>query len=105
MRVILASNNKGKICEMKKILEPLGFEVISQSEAGFNLQVEETGTTFEENAELKARAIYNFSKQCVISDDSGLEVEYLNNAPGVYSARYAGENATDKDRCNRNNFV
>ncbi len=98
MRIILASNNKGKIAEMKKILEPIGFEVVSQSEAGVHIEVEETGMTFEENAELKARAIYKLRGEAVISDDSGLEVDFLNKAPGVYSARYAGENATDKDR-------
>jgi len=98
MRVILASNNKGKISEMKKILQPIGFEVISQAEAGFDMVVEETGMTFEENSALKARAIFEACKEAVIADDSGLEVDFLNKAPGVYSARYAGENATDEDR-------
>ncbi len=101
MRVILASNNKGKIAEMKAILEPIGLEVVSQSEAGFTLNVEETGTTFEENSALKARAIFEACGEAVIADDSGLEVEFLGKAPGVYSARYAGENATDKDRCKK----
>lgn len=101
MRVIIASNNKGKISEMKTILEPIGFEVISQSEAGFDFSVEETGITFEENSALKARAIFKSCNEAVISDDSGLEVDYLNKAPGVHSARYAGENATDIDRCNK----
>ena len=98
MNLIIASNNKGKIREVSEILLPLGYKVISQSEAGYNLDVEETGTTFEENAALKARALYKASGCAVIADDSGLEVDALNNAPGVYSARYAGENATDKDR-------
>lgn len=99
MKVILASNNKHKLEEIRKITAPLGYEVISQSEAGCNFDVEETGTTFEENAVLKAKAVYEKMKMPVISDDSGLEVDYLNGAPGVYSHRYAGENATDADRC------
>jgi len=99
MKVILASNNKHKLEEIKKILSPLGYEVVSQAEAGVNIDVEETGTTFEENAALKAQAVYDLTKNAVISDDSGLEVDYLNGAPGVYSHRYAGENATDADRC------
>lgn len=99
MKVILASNNKNKLKEIREILSPLGYELISQSESGINLEVDETGTTFEENALLKARAIYKISGTPVISDDSGLEVDYLNGAPGVYSHRYAGENATDEERC------
>ena len=101
MKIILASNNKNKIAELKQILSPLGYEVISQSEAGVNIEVEETGTTFEENSMIKAKAIYEISKMAVIADDSGLEVDYLDKAPGVYSHRYAGENATDKDRCKK----
>lgn len=101
MKIILASNNKNKIAELKQILSPLGYEVISQSEAGVNIEVEETGTTFEENSMIKAKAVYEISKMAVIADDSGLEVDYLDKAPGVYSHRYAGENATDKDRCKK----
>ena len=101
MKIILASNNKNKIFELKQILSPLGYEIISQSEAGVNIEVEESGTTFEENSMIKAKAIYEISKMPVIADDSGLEVDYLGKAPGVYSHRYAGENATDKDRCKK----
>lgn len=100
-RIILASNNKGKIREISEILKPLGYEVISMKDAGFNADIEENGTTFRENAAIKARAIYNAVKAPVIADDSGLEVEYLDGAPGVYSHRYAGENATDADRNNK----
>lgn len=100
-RIILASNNKGKIREISEILKPLGYEVISMKDAGFNADIEENGTTFRENAAIKARAIYNAVKVPVIADDSGLEVEYLDGAPGVYSHRYAGENATDADRNNK----
>ena len=101
MKIILASNNKNKIAELKQILSPLGYEVISQSEAGVDIEVEETGTTFEENSMIKAKAIYEISKMPVVADDSGLEVDYLDKAPGVYSHRYAGENASDKDRCKK----
>ena len=97
MDIIIASNNKGKIKEFKNILEPMGFEVYSQSEKNINIEVEETGTTFEENAMLKAQAIYDKTHKCVISDDSGVEVEALNNEPGIYSARYKGLE-TDKER-------
>ncbi len=101
MKIILASNNKNKILEFKQILSPLGYDVISQSEAGVNIEVEENGTTFEENSMIKAKAVYDIAKMAVIADDSGLEVDYLDKAPGVYSHRYAGENATDKDRCRK----
>ena len=88
MKLIIASNNRGKIQEYKDILEPFGFLVSSQAEEEINLEVEETGFTFEQNALLKARAIYEVSHCCVISDDSGLEVEALGGEPGIYSARY-----------------
>lgn len=97
MNIIIASNNKGKIKEFKKILEPLGYNVFSQSEAGVNIEVEETGTTFEENAKLKARAIYNLKHTAVLADDSGIIVDYLNGEPGIYSARYMGLQ-TDEER-------
>lgn len=100
-KIILASNNEHKLKEISAMLEPLGYTVLSQSQAGANLDVEETGTTFEENALIKARAYYEETGEAVISDDSGLEVDYLNKAPGVYSQRYAGENATDGQRCNK----
>ena len=90
MKLIIASNNKGKIREYKDIFEPFGFQVYSQSEENICLEVEETGTTFEENAAVKARAIYGISHCCVISDDSGLEVEALGGERGLFSARYKG---------------
>lgn len=97
MKLVIASNNKGKIREYKQLLEPLGYEVISQSEAGINIEVEETGKTFAENSALKARAIYDICKCAVLADDSGLVVEALNGEPGVYSARYGGAK-TDAER-------
>ena len=86
MRLVIASNNPGKVREYKEIFGPSGFQVLSQGEAGIRLEVEETGTTFEENSLLKARAVYDLSRCCVIADDSGLEVEALGGEPGLYSA-------------------
>jgi len=97
MKLIVASNNKGKIKELKQILSPFGYNVISQSEAGINIEVEETGNSFEENAALKAKEISKITGHATIADDSGLSVDYLNGAPGIYSARFAGANASDKD--------
>lgn len=96
--IVLASNNKNKLQEFKNKLKKFNINVISQKEAGFDIEVEETGTTFTENAKLKAEAIYKLSKKSVISDDSGLEIDYLNGAPGVFSHRFAGANATDKEK-------
>ncbi len=100
-KVIFASNNKNKIREIKSKLKDLNIEVLSQSEAGFNIEVDETGATFEENSILKAKAIYKLAKMPVIADDGGLEVNFLDGRPGVYSARFCGPDATDKDRCNK----
>lgn len=98
MNIIIASNNQGKIREFKKMLEPMGYTVLSQSEAGIDLEVEETGTTFKENATLKAEAIYNLKHIPVLADDSGLEVDFLNGEPGVYSARYMGLDSDESRR-------
>lgn len=101
MEIILASNNKNKLKEITNILKPFDIKVISQESTGFDIDVEETGTTFAENAVLKAEAIYHLSKKPVISDDSGLEIDYLHGEPGIYSKRYAGANATNQDRINK----
>lgn len=94
---ILATNNPKKLKEMQRILSPLGVSVQTAKQAGVCLDdVEETGTTFEENAALKARAAFKRTGKPCIADDSGLMVDALNGEPGVYSARYSGENATDK---------
>lgn len=98
MKLIIASNNKGKIEEFKAILTPLGYEPVSMKEAGIDIDVAEDGDTFSENAHIKAKAIYDIAHMPVLADDSGLCIEFLGGAPGVYSARYAGENASDKDR-------
>lgn len=96
MKLAAATNNSGKIREIKKILGKIGFEIFSQKEIGLALEVEETGTTFEENALLKARAAMQHTGMCAIADDSGLCVDALAGAPGIYSARYAGEGASDR---------
>ena len=90
MKLVLASQNKGKLKEMQKILGDLGVEVVLQSELGIEVDVEETGTTFAENSMLKAKAVMEASGLPAIADDSGLCVDWLNGAPGVYSARYGG---------------
>ena len=97
MQIVLASQNEGKIKEFKEILSKFGFEVLSLKDINFHEEIEETGTTFEENAVIKAKTIYDIVKIPVISDDSGLCVKHLNNAPGVYSARYGGL-ALESDR-------
>lgn len=99
-KIIVASNNEHKIQEIKEILSGLPFEVISLKEAGIDIDVEETGETFMENAYIKASEIYklleNKDEYMVLSDDSGLEVDVLGGAPGVYSARFAGEHGNSK---------
>ena len=89
-KMILASGNPHKLREFREILEPLGCEVISQHDAGIDVDPEENGETFLENSAIKARAIYEIAKTAVIADDSGLEVDYLGGEPGVHSARYGG---------------
>ena len=98
MKLVLASKNKKKLVEMREILSHLGVEVCSEADAGVDLEVEETGTTFEENSLLKAKAVMEASGLPAIADDSGLCVDCLNGAPGVYSARYGGEELSDEAR-------
>ena len=92
MDIIVATNNQGKVKEIKNILSP--HNVMSQIEIGVDIDVEETGDTFAENAFIKARALKPYTQCAIIADDSGLMVDYLNGDPGVYTARYAGENTT-----------
>jgi XTP/dITP diphosphohydrolase len=94
--VVLASSTAGKLREMSVLLAPLGFDLVVQSSLGIH-SIEETGTTFMENALIKARHAARKAKLPAISDDSGIEVDALDGRPGVYSARFAGENATDQD--------
>ena len=98
MKIIAATKNKGKIREITEIFTPLGFEIVSQEDEGIEVDVEETGKTFSENALIKARAVSLLCDCCVLADDSGLCVEALGGAPGVRSARYAGDGATDEDK-------
>lgn len=98
MKFIIATHNQKKLAELRRILSPLGIEAMTADEAGIGFDdVEETGTTFEENAQLKARALFDGSGFGTIADDSGLCVDALGGAPGVYSARYAGEHGNDAD--------
>lgn len=99
MKLVLASKNPHKLKELEEILSGLGVEVMLESEAGVDVEVEETGTTFEENALLKAKAVCEASGLPAVADDSGLCVDALNGAPGVYSARYGGEGLDDPGRC------
>ncbi len=98
MKVVLASKNQHKLVEMRDILSAQGVEVVLESDVGVDVDVEETGTTFEENSLLKARAVMEASGLPAIADDSGLSVDALNGAPGVWSARYGGEGLDDVGR-------
>ena len=98
MRFVLATHNPGKLREMGEILKDFGIEVVSPRDLGITVDVEETGTTFAENAMLKAKAICKAANLPAIADDSGLCVDALGGAPGVYSARYGGEGLDDKGR-------
>lgn len=98
MKIVAATTNKGKIREFQEILGELGYEVVSMHDVGIDVEVEETGSTFSENALIKARAVALLCDLPVIADDSGLCVDALDGAPGIYSARFAGEDATDYDR-------
>jgi len=100
MEIIAATNNKHKLEEIKEILSEIDYEVYSLEDVGINIEVKETGSTFEENALIKAREICKLTGQISIADDSGLEVEILDGRPGVYSARYAGVNGENRDKAN-----
>ena len=91
-RIIFATGNENKMKEIRMILADLGLEILSMKEAGVFEEIEEDGMSFEENAEIKARAISRvMTNDIVLADDSGLEIDYLDKAPGIYSARFAGE--------------
>ncbi len=97
MKLIAATHNKNKLREFREILGPLGYEVLDEGEAGVDVEVEETGATFEENARLKAEAIHAATGEAALADDSGLCVDALGGEPGVFSARYGGL-GTDGER-------
>jgi len=98
LKFVLATHNPGKLKEMSAILGALGVEVVSPSDLGLTVDVEETGETFAENAMLKAKAVCGLAGLPAIADDSGLCVDALNGGPGVYSARYGGEGLDDRGR-------
>jgi len=100
VRVVLASSNTGKLRELTSLLASFDFDLIAQNELGVDTPPE-TGTTFVENALLKARHAAAATNLAALADDSGIEVDALNGRPGVYSARYAGEGATDRDNLNK----
>jgi len=100
-KFVVATKNRGKLKEIAEILEGMNLEVISMEQAGVSEDIEEYGSTFEENALIKAREVHKRTGELVMADDSGLEVDYLNGAPGIYSSRFAGEGASDTDRNNK----
>lgn len=100
-KIIFATGNAGKMKEIREILGDLGYEILSMKEAGIDVDIVEDGATFEENAIIKAKAVAAECDAIVLADDSGLEVDYLNKEPGVYSARYMGED-TSYDIKNQN---
>ena len=93
-KIVFATGNEGKMREVRLILQDLSFPVLSMKEAGVSLDIEENGTTFAENAMIKARAVWEKTGGIVLADDSGLVVDYLGGEPGVYSARYLGEDTS-----------
>ena len=101
MKIVVATGNKGKIKEIERIFGALGFEVVTQKDAGIDISPEENGKTFMENALIKARATAELCNDYVLSDDSGLCVNALGGRPGVFSARYAGDGATDGEKIDK----
>jgi XTP/dITP diphosphohydrolase len=93
-KIIFATSNEGKMKEIREILKGLEIELLSLKEAGLNPDIEENGETFEENAIIKAKTVMELTGEIVLADDSGLEVDYLDKAPGVYSARFMGEDTS-----------
>ena len=93
-RIVFATGNAGKIKEIRMIMEDTGLEVVSMKDAGIKADIEENGKTYEENALIKARAVAAFTKDIVMADDSGLEIDALNKEPGIYSSRYLGEDTS-----------
>lgn len=90
-RIVFATGNAGKVKEIQMIMADMDMEVVSMKEAGIVIEIEENGRTYEENAMLKARAVAAHTHDVVMADDSGLEIDYLHQEPGIYSARYMGE--------------
>ncbi len=97
-RLLLATNNAGKVAELRQLLEGCGWDLVTPAEIGLNIQAEETGQTYQENARMKAVAYARASGLVALADDSGLEVDSLGGRPGLLSARYAGADRTDAER-------
>ncbi len=98
--IVIATNNKNKLAEFKRIFsceQGSEYRILSLADVGFSEEIEENADTFQGNALIKAKAVSDFTGLCAVADDSGLEVDYLNGAPGVYSARYAGEGASSTE--------
>lgn len=93
-KIVFATGNKDKVKEIQMILADLGVEITTMKEEGISVDVEENGSTYEENALIKAREVAKYTDAVVMADDSGLEIDYLNKEPGIYSARYMGENTS-----------
>ncbi|MDD5935868.1 MAG: XTP/dITP diphosphatase [Clostridiales bacterium] len=101
-KIIFATSNEGKMKEIRMILKDMPYEVLSLKDAGIKVDIEENGTTFEENAMIKAKTIMNLTNEIVLADDSGLEVDAMDRAPGIYSARFLGE---DTSYDIKNNYI
>jgi XTP/dITP diphosphohydrolase len=101
IRLLLATNSTGKLRELSQLFSDLQINCITLNDAGLNIEVDETGTTYSENALLKATVLHRESRLPTLADDSGLEVDALDGRPGVHTARYAGPNATNQDRWNK----
>ena len=101
-KIVFATANEGKVKEIKEILKDFPIEVVSMKEMGITAEIEENGATFEENSLIKARALVKLTGLPALADDSGLEVDYLNGEPGIYSARYLGR---DTDYDYKNNYI
>ena len=105
MEMIAATNNNHKLKELRQILGEIGCEIFSLADVSLNIEIDETGATFEENALIKAKEICKLTNQISIADDSGLEVEALDGKPGVHSARYAGVEGEGKDSANNKKLL
>lgn len=99
MKLIVATGNQGKMDEIREIMSELDCEILSMKEVGIDIEIEENGSSFEENALIKAREVAKLTDGIVMADDSGLEVDYLNKEPGIYSARYLGEDVGFTEKC------